>query len=232
MTAQSKAITPRVVLQMILFIIIMPFLPLLISRQWDWWEAWAYALVGILGFVISRALAARRNPDIIAERAKYMGQEGTQPWDKKLISLMFLLGLLVVIVVGLDALYGWPPDFGPALEILALIALLAGYAFSSYALVENRFFSGTVRIQAERGQHVVSSGPYRWVRHPGYAGALLAYLATPFLLDSAWALIPTLLVIIVLVVRTGKEDRFLQAELDGYREYAGRVGYRLLPGVW
>ena len=78
----------------------------------------------------------------------------------------------------------------------------------------------------------MSSGPYRWLRHPGYAGALVAYLATPFFLDSAWAFLPTLFVMAVLVVRTALEDRTLQAELAGYREYAGQVRYRLLPGVW
>jgi len=109
---------------------------------------------------------------------------------------------------------------------------VAGYALGSYALIENAYFSGVVRIQADRGQHVVSSGPYRWLRHPGYAGTLLAYLATPFLLDSAWALLPALFLAAVLILRTRLEDQTLQAELDGYRDYAQRVRYRLLPGVW
>jgi protein-S-isoprenylcysteine O-methyltransferase Ste14 len=89
-----------------------------------------------------------------------------------------------------------------------------------------------VRIQTERGHQVVSTGPYRWMRHPGYAGALLAYLATPFFLDSQWAILPAIFISIVLVIRTSLEDRTLQEELPGYREYAGRVHYRLLPGVW
>jgi protein-S-isoprenylcysteine O-methyltransferase Ste14 len=89
-----------------------------------------------------------------------------------------------------------------------------------------------VRIQTERGHQVVSSGPYRWLRHPGYAGALLTYLATPFFLDSRWALLAALFLTVVLVIRTSLEDRTLQEELTGYREYAGRVRFRLLPGVW
>jgi protein-S-isoprenylcysteine O-methyltransferase Ste14 len=103
---------------------------------------------------------------------------------------------------------------------------------SSYALIENTFFSGMVRIQTDRGHRVISSGPYRWLRHPGYAGALLAYLATPFLLDSVWTLLPVVFLTAVLVIRTRLEDQTLQAELDGYRDYARRVRYRLLPGVW
>lgn len=86
---------------------------------------------------------------------------------------------------------------------------------SSYALIENRFFSGTVRIQTERNHHVVSSGPYRWLRHPGYAGGLLTYLATPLLLDAAWAFLPVAGVMALTVMRTALEDRMLQEELEG-----------------
>ncbi len=110
--------------------------------------------------------------------------------------------------------------------------MLGGYALTSYALVENRFFSGMVRLQTDRGQTVVSSGPYRWMRHPGYAGALLVYLVTPLFFDSALAYLPTLLVIGLYVLRTSLEDGFLQEELAGYRDYATRVRYRLLPGIW
>jgi protein-S-isoprenylcysteine O-methyltransferase Ste14 len=99
-------------------------------------------------------------------------------------------------------------------------------------LVENRFFSGMVRIQTDRGHRVVSTGPYRWIRHPGYAGALLTYLSTPVFLGSRWAFLPVVLVTVVLVIRTSLEDTALQEELDGYREYATQVRYRLIPGVW
>jgi protein-S-isoprenylcysteine O-methyltransferase Ste14 len=99
-------------------------------------------------------------------------------------------------------------------------------------LIENRFFSGVVRIQIDRGHHVISGGPYRWIRHPGYAGGLLTYLATPVFLDSVWAFLPALFITMVLVIRTTLEDRFLQDELDGYRDYVKRVHYRFLPGVW
>jgi protein-S-isoprenylcysteine O-methyltransferase Ste14 len=143
-----------------------------------------------------------------------------------------IFGVAILLLAGLDERFGWSTAFGWPVKILALALLLAGYALSSYALIENRFFSSEVRIQAERGHHAVSSGPYRWVRHPGYAGGLLTYIATPLLLDTPWAFLPTALVIVLTVVRTALEDRTLQAELAGYREYAGRVRYRLLPGVW
>jgi len=109
---------------------------------------------------------------------------------------------------------------------------MAGYALSSWALVENRFFSGMVRIQTDLGHQVVSSGPYRWMRHPGYAGALLGYLVTPLFLDSALAFLPTLFTSGLYLTRTALEDRTLQNELPGYAEYARRVKYRFLPGIW
>ena len=217
---------------MLFFVVFIPFLPLLISRQWDWWEAWAYAILYILGFVISRVLAARRHPDLIAERARFMQHENAKAWDKLLAPFLGLGGGLVMLVAGLDALYQWSPTFSLPVKIVALVIILAGYALGSYALIENRFFSGVVRIQTDRDHQVVSSGPYRWMRHPGYAGALLTYLATPLFLDSRWAFLPTVFIAIVLIIRTYLEDRFLQAELEGYRDYVKRVRYRLLPGVW
>ncbi len=232
MNDKRKAFTPRVLIQMLIFIVVVPFLPLLISWRWDWWEAWVYAIICILGFAISRVLAARRHPDILAERARFLQHEDAKSWDKLLAPLVGLGGGLIPLIAGLDALFGWSPAFSMPVKILSLVVILASYALGAYALIENRFFSGMVRIQAERGQQVVSSGPYGWVRHPGYAGALLTYLFTPLLLDSRWAFLPVVFLVIVLVIRTDLEDKTLQDELAGYREYAGRVRYRLLPGVW
>ena len=232
MDNQQRLITLRLILQMLLVIVVAPFLPLLISWRWGWWEAWAYAVISILGFVVSRALAARRHPDVIAERAHHRQHGNVKPWDRRLVGWLMLSGVAVVLIAGLDERFGWSPAFGWPVKLLALALLLGGYALSSYALIENRFFSSEVRIQAERGHHVVSSGPYGLLRHPGYTGGLLTYLATPLLLDAPWAFLPTALVIALTVVRTALEDRTLQAELAGYREYAGRVRYRLLPGVW
>ncbi len=232
MSHQPRTLTPRVIIQVLLFVVVVPFLPLLISRQWDWWEAWIYAVVCILGFVISRTLAERRNPGLLAERGRMLQHDDAKLWDKTLAPLVGLGGALLPLVAGLDALFGWSAGFSLPVELAALILLVAGYALSSYALIENAFFSGMVRIQTDRGHRVISSGPYRWLRHPGYAGALLAYLATPLFLDSVLTFLPAMFLTVVLVIRTRLEDRALQAELDGYRDYASRVRYRLLPGIW
>lgn len=232
MNIQKPVITPRVIVQMLFFVAILPLLPLLISWRWDWWEAWIYATTSIGGFVISRILAARRNPDLIAERARMLEHQDAQPWDKTLAPLLGLGGGLLMLTVGLDGLWNGFPIFSVPVKMVSLIFVVGGYVLGAYALIANRFFSGMVRLQTDRQHSVVSSGPYRWVRHPGYAGALLTYLATPFFLDSLWAILPTLFITVVLVVRTSLEDQFLQANLEGYREYARRVCYRLLPGVW
>jgi protein-S-isoprenylcysteine O-methyltransferase Ste14 len=113
---------------------------------------------------------------------------------------------------------------------LALAA--AGYGFAGWALLENRFFSAVVRIQSERGHVVCDTGPYKIVRHPGYSGSVLPPFAMALALDSVWILIPATAAVVIAVVRTALEDRTLQEELPGYREYADRVRYRLLPGIY
>ena len=224
----------RTVIQMLVFIVLVPFLPLLISLKWDWWQAWVYGLIGVLGFVISRLLVNMRHPDLLAERARFMQHEDTKSWDNVLAHLVGLGGALIPLAAGLDAKYDWSEtDYSFTVELVALFFILIGYIIGSWALLENRFFSGTVRIQKERGHHLVSTGPYAWVRHPGYAGALLTYFATPLLLDSPWTFVPVVFIAVVLVIRTALEDHTLQEELPGYKEYATqKTKYRLIPGIW
>ncbi|NTW45239.1 MAG: isoprenylcysteine carboxylmethyltransferase family protein [Anaerolineaceae bacterium] len=213
-------------------ILVVPFLPLLISRHWRWWEAWVYLFLYVFSFALSRALAARRSPDILVERSRFLQLEDAKPWDKLLSPLVGIGSALIPLVAGLDELFNWSNAFNMTLKVISLCLILAGYVLSSYALIENRYFSGMVRIQTDRGHHVVSTGPYGWVRHPGYAGALMSFLATPIFLDSSWAFIPAVLLIIVLVIRTNLEDKTLQKELEGYQSYASRVRFRLIPGIW
>lgn len=222
----------RIVVMLLLVLVVLPMLPLLISGRWGWWQAWLMVAIFVLSFIISRVLAARKTPDILKERVNYNRHANTQPWDKWLSPVVAFGSVFVMLVAGLDARYQWSDGFSLPVEILGLALILAGYLLGSYAFVENAFFSGTVRIQGERGHKVVSSGPYAWMRHPGYAGSLLASLGMPLLLDSAWAFIPVVIFGAFFVLRTRLEDRFLQANLTGYRKYAQRVRYRLLPGVW
>ena len=140
--------------------------------------------------------------------------------------------VFILLVAGLDELFGWSPDLSLGLELLGLALIVIGYTVGSYAFVENAFFSGTVRLQPERGHTLVQSGPYAWVRHPGYMGSLIASMGMPLLLDSIWAFLPVIVFGFFFVLRTRLEDRFLQENLPGYSDYAKDVRYRLFPGIW
>jgi len=232
MPEKEKILTPRAIFMLIVFIVLIPMLPILIPWRWDWWEAWVYALGNILGFAISRYLAWRRNPDLLAERGKYMQHENTERFDEILAPILSLAGGLMPLTAGLDARFGSLVVFSPVIKVLAVLLFLMGMTLGSYALIENRFFSGMVRMQGDRGHQVITSGPYRWMRHPGYSGAVLTYIAIPFLFGSLWTIIPVSLSFIILFIRTAMEDKTLQEKLPGYSEYAQKVRYRLIPGIW
>ena len=226
-------ITIRMIVIFGLYVLLFACLPLIIYGRSDWWQAWVIAAITILSALISRVLVARNNPDLLTERGRFASVPDAKEWDKKLSPLVGLVGpLLSLLVCGLDWRFGWSPLLPLWLMLAALLVLISAHVFAGWALVENRFFSGMARIQAERGQVVVDSGPYSIVRHPGYAGAGLAFLTTPVLLGSLWGLIPALGTLVLMVVRTSLEDRMLQDELPGYWEYAKRTRYRLVPGIW
>ena len=232
MAGTTRSFPMRAFVNILLATAITGLIPMIISGDWGWLEAWAYAVLLVLLAAVSRGIAGRRNPDLIADRGRMRGAKDTKPWDMVLAPLHLIGTVLILGVAGLDRAYGWSPAFSPATKIAAFVIMLLAYGFGSWALVENRFFAGTVGIQKERGHHVVSTGPYRFVRHPGYAGSLLGGSLIPLLLDSARAFVPAILLAIVIVVRTALEDRTLQAELPGYKEFAAKTRYRLLPGLW
>jgi len=232
MEKQKDVNIVRTAVMLLLVLVVIPLLPILISGRWGWWQAWVMAAVFLLYFLISRAVAVRRTPDILKERANYNQHDNTQPWDKWLSPLVAFGSVFILLAAGLEARWGGPAHYSLAVQMVGLALILAGYGLASYAFVVNAYFSGTVRIQEERGHKVIRSGPYAWMRHPGYAGSLVAGVGMPLLLNSAWAFLPALILGVFFFIRTRLEDRFLQGNLPGYREYAQKVRYRLLPGVW
>ena len=136
------------------------------------------------------------------------------------------------IIAGLDVRFGWSQDLPNWIQIIALGVIFAGGMLGTWAMIINQFFSSHVRIQTDRGHTVVQKGPYRVVRHPGYAGAVVSWIAAPVFFSSYWVLVPMVLVLIGMVIRTELEDRTLQEELSGYAEYARKVKFRLIPGIW
>ncbi len=202
-----------------------------IVGRWDWWNGWAMSAIYIIWSVATGVLIMPRHPEMLAERAR--PHPGTKKWDTILLALMGLMMVAEYVVACLDVRWGWSGPLPLAAQLTALVVAFLGYdVLLVWSMAVNAFFVATVRIQEDRGQAVVSGGPYRFVRHPGYTGTILFHLAAAPLLGSLWALIPAVLASAVLVVRTQMEDQTLQAELPGYAEYAAQVRYRLVPGLW
>ncbi|MGV1757421.1 methyltransferase family protein [Rhizobium sp. A22-96] len=195
-----------------------------------WLPGWIFIAFLAVIYGVSISVLKRLNPAIFRARNRF--QAGTKRWDVILVSLV-CLGMVAEIPLGtLDAgrmLWSVVPL---SVVILGYALLAAGIALGAWAQAVNRFFEPGVRLQRERGQHVISTGPYAYVRHPGYVSAILVFAGLALALASWWALIPAAWASGLLVLRTSWEDALLRAELDGYADYAGRVRFRLVPGLW
>ena len=202
-----------------------------IVGRWDWWMGWALSGIYIFWTVSTAILILPTNPAMLAERSR--PHADTRKWDMALMGAAGLLMVAEYVIASLDVRLSWSPQLPLTLQAIGLAAAVCGYdILLVWAMASNAFFVTTVRIQTERQHAVASGGPYHYVRHPGYLGNLLLHWGVPFMLNSLWAIIPALMLTLVLIVRTALEDKTLHAELSGYVEYAERVRYRLLPGVW
>lgn len=196
----------------------------------DWWPAWAVIAVMAAWVLGTAVVILRSHPDLLAER---LGpKKGAKAWDTAIMGVVGLTQLVRYVVAGLDERFGWTGDFPFALQLAALAVCIVGNGLAVWATASNAYFSQIMRIQSDRGHTVATGGPYRYVRHPAYAGTILFELAVPVLLASWYALVAAGLSTLLFIVRTTLEDRTLQAELAGYAEYARRVRHRLLPGIW
>jgi protein-S-isoprenylcysteine O-methyltransferase Ste14 len=197
-----------------------------------WPAGWAF-LILFLGFTvaISRWLL-RHNPELLTERMTGIGKSDQKTWDKVFYALANLLFLAWLVSMPLDAVrFGWSHVPGWLQALGALLVLGSFYLFF-LTFRENAYLSPAVRLQTERGQRVVSSGPYHVVRHPMYATAIIFLVGTTLLLGSWYGLIPALVLIVGIAFRAVQEERTLRAELPGYGEYMAQVKYRLIPYVW
>lgn len=218
---------------LIIMHLLIAFVLLLSGMDIGWWQGWLYSLMIVAAGLCSRIWAEKKHPGLMAERGEFGKDKNVKTWDKVLAPLMAIsMTFPLVIVAGLDHHFGWSPVFPTWLNILGFFLIVLGYTFAGWALIENRFFSSVVRIQSDRGHKVCDSGPYRIVRHPGYAGNILALPGIVLALSSFWTIIPVLVALIIAVIRTSWEDKTLQEELPGYKDYVTRVHYRLIPGVF
>lgn len=195
-----------------------------------WWQLWLFLGLILLVLAANVTVMLLRNPTLLRERLKPDRPEKT--WDKLVIAAMTLAMVGIFVVAGLDVMrFHWTVAPIPAIAIGAAL-VLAGDAIIAWCMGENPFLERTVRKQEERGHHVITTGPYRFVRHPMYTGFIVMTFGIALVLGSYLALAPALVTSVVLVVRTHFEDRALQDELEGYREYAARTRCRLIPSVW
>ena len=229
----AKTVSPRQWIRLVVVYLLIPLILLICGGGLGWWQAWLYSMLFLAASVGARMWAEQRHPGLIAERQNIENIQNAKTWDKVLAPLMAVsVSFPMVIVAGLDHRYNWSSGFPLWLIVIGFIVIAFGYAFAAWALVENRFFSSLVRIQTDRGHVVCDSGPYRFVRHPGYAGNTLALFGIVLALGSVWTLIPAAVASLITVIRTVLEDQALQEELPGYRDYARRVRYRLIPGIY
>jgi protein-S-isoprenylcysteine O-methyltransferase Ste14 len=196
---------------------------------------WGWVLIVVLAAFMAAhpVILIPINPELLAERQKGLRAEGVKAWDR--VVSMLAAGVFPIgswVVAALDFRFGWTGKVSLVWHLTGLITMVLGFALFLWAMASNAYFAEGVRIQEERGHTVASDGPYRYVRHPGYLGAIISQSATPFLLGSAWSLIPSLGCAAMYVLRTYLEDKTLLQELPGYPEYATRTRYRLVPGVW
>ena len=229
----DQTASPRQWFRLVVVYLLIPLILFICGGDLGWWQAWLYSMLILAAGIGGRMWAERRHPGLLAERQNMAKVQRAKAWDKVLAPLMALsVSFPLVIVAGLDHRFGWSPLFPLWLIVLGFLLISLGYAFAAWALIENRFFSSVVRIQVDRGHVVCDSGPYRIVRHPGYAGNMLALPGMVLALSSMWTLIPAAVALIIAVIRTVLEDQTLQDELPGYRDYARRVRYRLIPGIY
>ncbi len=212
--------------------LLLPLSVFLIAGKWDWWQVWVYIIITILAAIISRRIALKYHPDLLLERAKFRENTGVPHWDRILVYLVVYLPMVTLIVAALDYRFGWSEERNILTNLLGILMIISGSAFATWAFAVNQFFSSIVRIQADRGHHVIESGPYRIVRHPGYLGGLISMVGLPLLTGSRWAGIPCIVGSAAILLRTYLEDRFLRKELPGYADYAHRVIHRIIPGIW
>jgi len=229
----AQTVSQRRWIRLVVAYLIIPLILFICGGDFGWWQAWLYSLLILAAGIGGRIWAELRHPGLLAERQNIESIHNAKAWDKVLAPLMAVsIGFPMVIVAGLDHRYNWSSEFPLWLIVIGFILILLGYAFAAWALAENRFFSSVVRIQTDRGHVVCDSGPYRFVRHPGYSGNMFALFGLVLALSSVWTLIPTAVAVIIAVIRTALEDQTLQEELPGYRDYAQRVRYRLIPGIY
>lgn len=218
------------ILRMSFSVIITIVLTFVLAGNISYWQGWLFN-----GIMIIRSLMGviifRNKLDLISERMS--PGPGVKWWDKVFFAFYAPLSIIQWALACLDSgRFLWSPPFPVFVYVFAYLLFVLSMCLILWAMHTNKFFSSVVRVQTDRGQYVITGGPYQYVRHPGYIGALLMLISIPICLGSIWGLLPFALILPIMIIRTYLEDKMLQEELPGYKEFAKKTKYRLLPWVW
>lgn len=195
-----------------------------------YWQGWLYVVLSLVGVTLNQVM---QPPGSTMHQERVRGVGAGEAWDKRLLGAVFVVSIAMYLIAGLDSgRFGWSGPVPLAVTVAGVALMLSGQLLFALAMRENRFFSSTVRLQPELGQSVCETGPYRYVRHPGYSGMAVGLLTFPLVTGSWWAFIPALIALGLLIARTLLEDRMLVAGLPGYSDYAERTRYRLVPMIF
>lgn len=216
-----------------IWILIWPVLLLFLSGDWLWIEGWIFNTWLLLLCFITISYLYRKDPALLAERFKKPGSANQKGWDRFIVYGLGLGFIAWIVIMPLDAKrFAWTVDFPLWLQVLGGVGLLLSFFFFYRAYVDNTFASPLVRIQADRKQHVISTGVYSIVRHPMYLAGVLMFIGAPLLLGSLYGMLIGVLLGLLLVFRISGEEKMLTDELQGYGDYKIKVRYRLIPLVW
>ncbi len=237
MSAQSSEAKPslersgiRRSVQVLVSVLLIGVLLFLAAGRLDWLWGWLFLAGWLLLMLLSAVVMRRQGPDLINERGRRA--ENIKGWDKVLMGAYSFVLFTVPVVAGLDGVrFGWSA-MPLAWHVIGGVLFIPAMIMPLWAMSANAYLSTMARIQDDRGHQVVAIGPYRYVRHPMYVGTIFFGVSIPLFLGSWWTFVPCGLIVVIFIIRTALEDKMLREELPGYAEYAQRVRYRLLPGVW
>lgn len=212
-----------------IYLLFFPVLLLVLAGDWRWMEGWIFSAIFVLGSCATLIYLYFTDPELLKERYGSPVQKEQKPWDKVLLLVFFLEFLIWFAIMPLEKRFGWLGTFPLGPRVTGMVFMVIGFYVLFSALRENTFAAPVVKMQKERGQHVISTGPYAIVRHPMYSGATLLFIGGPMLLSSNAGMIVGFVLIVTIAIRSLGEEAMLREELPGYREYMQVVRSRIIP---
>lgn len=220
------------IIKLVVLCVTMPFIFLILSWDFKWIEGWIVAIWLLLQSLFMGAYLYLNDPQLVSERLNKNSDLNQKQWDKYFLVAFLVIYLLWMFVIALGRRFHWPVEFPLWIGAVGILFLILSTFFTFNAVAENTFASTKVRIQSDRNQRVISTGVYSMVRHPMYIGAMFSFIGIPFILDSLWGLFLGFVLSLMFAIRILGEEKMLEEELPGYKDYEKKVKFRLIPKVW